>query len=128
MKAFSVVSPWGEMITSGKKSLEIRSWQPESLPMRNVALVQNDVRLVKEGQEDSNGFVIAIIDIVGSKPWIKKECNIAGCDESEFENGYLAWELANVRRLAEPVNVVAKRKFYALSIHETKEVMHSAET
>ncbi|KDM93283.1 ASCH domain-containing protein [Photobacterium galatheae] len=122
MKAFSVVSPWGEKIASGQKTLEIRSWQPETLPMKNIALVQNEIRLTQKGQTDPNGAVVAIVDIVGCKPWIQSESRQAGCDESEFVAGYVAWELGNVRKLNQPVKAMAKRKFYSLSASEVKAV------
>ncbi|WP_330961012.1 ASCH domain-containing protein [Photobacterium sp. 53610] len=84
MKAFSVVSPWGNIIANGQKTLEIRSWQPDTLPMKNIALVQNEIRLTQAGQIDPNGEVVAIVDIVGCKSWVQSECRQAGCDESEF--------------------------------------------
>lgn len=59
LKALSVVEPWGAMIVNGSKSLEIRSWSPEQLSMLNVALVQNNMRLTKNGDEDANGRIVA---------------------------------------------------------------------
>ncbi|ENQ1533089.1 ASCH domain-containing protein [Vibrio parahaemolyticus] len=74
MKALSVVQPWGSLIAKGTKSLEIRSWSPEKLPMHDIALVQNEVRLTANGQEDPNGIVVAIIDIVGCRYWDRSDC------------------------------------------------------
>ncbi|MGR5419383.1 ASCH domain-containing protein [Vibrio diabolicus] len=127
MKAISVVEPWGTMIADGIKSLEIRGWAPEHLPMQNVALVQNNKRLTKNGDED-DGEVVAIIDIVSCAPWVKEDCKFSGCDESEFENGWLAWRLSNVRKLNNPVAVIAKRKFYDLTSLETLAVKCELET
>ncbi|MDO3386038.1 ASCH domain-containing protein [Gilvimarinus sp. SDUM040013] len=115
MKALSVVAPWGAMIANKSKSLEIRSWQPEVLPIRDVALVQNRKRLTKCGEEDADGHVVAIVDIISCKPWEIEDCKFSGCDESDFEEGWLAWKLCNVRKLANPVTAVAKRKFYELA-------------
>lgn len=122
MKAFSVVSPWGNIIANGQKTLEIRSWQPDTLPMKNIALVQNEIRLTQADQIDPNGEVVAIVDIVGCKSWVQSECRQAGCDESEFVAGYLAWELGNIRKLSHPVKAMAKRKFYELSVSEATAV------
>lgn len=115
LKALSVVEPWGAMIVNGSKSLEIRSWSPEELPMLNVALVQNNMRLTKNGDEDDNGRIVAIVDIISCEPWEKKHCIYSGCDESEFEEGWLAWQLSNIRKLSNPVTATAKRKFYDLT-------------
>ncbi len=122
MKALSVIKPWGDLIVSGEKSLEIRSWKPTEVPMLNVALVQNSTRLMKDGEEDIDGQVIAIIDIIACKPWVKSDCNLSGCDESEFEEGWLAWEVANVRPLRKTTQAIAKRKFYELSCSEVEAI------
>ncbi|HFQ5259050.1 TPA: hypothetical protein ACGUXQ_004290 [Vibrio vulnificus] len=128
MKALSVVEPWGTMIANGLKSLEIRSWSPELLPMLNVALVQNNTRLTRDGDEDVDGRVVAIVDIVSSGPWVKEDCKHSGCDESEFEEGWLAWKLKNIRKLDNPVSAIAKRKFYDLTDSEAIAVKRELET
>ncbi len=127
LKALSVVQPWGEMIANGRKLLEIRSWSPERLPMLNVALVQNNIRLTRDGDEDVHGRVVAIVDIVACEPWAKEDCKYSGCEESEFEEGWLAWRLCNIRKLDNPVGAIAKRKFYDLSDAEAIAVKRELE-
>jgi len=122
LKAISVISPWGDMITNGKKILEIRSWEPNIIPMKNIALVQNKIRLSKENQVDPSGQIIAVIDILDTTPWVQEDCRIAGCDETQFSEGYIAWRIGNVRKLTNPVNAVAKRKFYDLSDSEANSI------
>ncbi|HDZ9177982.1 MULTISPECIES: ASCH domain-containing protein [Vibrio] len=122
MKALSVVEPWGTMIANKTKLLEIRTWRPEVLPMLNVALVQNSTRLTKDADEDLTGQVVAVVDIVSCEPWVKEDCEHSGCDESEFESGWLAWKLSNVRKLDNPVKAIAKRKFYDLADSEVTKV------
>jgi hypothetical protein len=127
LKALSVVEPWGSMIADERKLLEIRSWEPDHLPMLNVALVQNTKRLTKDGDEDFDGRVVAIIDIVSCVPWEKEDCRHSGCDESDFEEGWLAWKLVNIRKLDAPVIAVAKRKFYDLTNEEVLAVKQELE-
>lgn len=93
--------------------------------MRNVALVQNMVSLTKESAEDKEGYVVAIIDIVSCSSWEVEDCKYSGCDESEFEEGWLAWKLSNIRKLKQPVKAIAKRKFYDLSDAEEEAVKAS---
>ncbi|EGQ8019979.1 ASCH domain-containing protein [Vibrio alginolyticus] len=128
MKALSVVKPWGTMIADEIKSLEVRGWVPEQLPMLSVALVQNNKRLTKNGDEDVDGEVVAVIDIVSCVPWVKEDCKFSGCDESEFKDGWLAWRLSNIRKLNNPVSATAKRKFYNLTGEETLAVKRELET
>ncbi|MGR5194236.1 hypothetical protein ACPV4H_10100 [Vibrio rotiferianus] len=127
LKALSVVEPWGSMIADEIKLLEIRSWEPDHLPMLNVAVVQNTKRLTKDGDEDFDGRVVAIIDIVSCAPWEKEDCRHSGCDESDFEEGWLAWKLVNIRKLNAPVIAVAKRKFYDLTNEEVLAVKQELE-
>ena len=115
MNALSVVKPWGTKIANKEKTLEIRSWRPNSLPLKNIALVENKIKLVTEGQEDPNGYIVALVDIVGCKPWVKSDSTAAGLGESDFIDGYWAWQLENVKKLTKSINTVAKRKFYKLN-------------
>jgi len=115
LKAISILYPWGNMIANGEKNLEIRSWHPDTLPLKNIALVQNNIRLTKEINNDPDGQIIAIIDIISSRPWKKEDCKKSGCEESQFSEGFLAWEIKNVRKLTQPIKAVAKRRFYDLS-------------
>ncbi|HHY0368236.1 TPA: ASCH domain-containing protein [Vibrio parahaemolyticus] len=128
MKALSVVEPWGTMIANGTKLLEIRSWSPELLPILNVALVQNSTRLTRDGDEDVDGRVVAVVDIVSCELWKKEDCKHSGCDESEFEEGWFAWKLRNIKKLNNPVNAIAKRKFYVLTDVEAIAVKRELET
>tara|TARA_Y100001960_G_scaffold289071_1_gene328635 strand:- start:1700 stop:2077 length:378 start_codon:yes stop_codon:yes gene_type:complete len=122
MKALSVVTPWGNLIANEDKSLEIRTWKPEQLPMLNVAIVQNSQPLSETLQEDENAEIVAIVDFVGVKPFVKADCERACEKESEFEDNWLAWEIANVRKLSTPIKAVAKRKIYELSDSELKQL------
>ncbi|WP_211090190.1 ASCH domain-containing protein [Pseudothauera nasutitermitis] len=38
--ALSIVSPQGENIASGRKTLEVRSWQPPALPLHDLLIVE----------------------------------------------------------------------------------------
>jgi hypothetical protein len=40
-QALSIVAPNGGRIAQGLKTLEIRSWQPEYLPLKNLVIVEN---------------------------------------------------------------------------------------
>lgn len=50
--ALSVIAPAGDLIRSGKKTLEIRQWIPESIPLRDLVIVQNKIRLSRDGVSD----------------------------------------------------------------------------
>ena len=60
MIALSVVSPAGSRIRSKEKIIEVRDWLPDDLPLCELLIVQNEVRLSSKGiTEDSKGKVVA---------------------------------------------------------------------
>jgi hypothetical protein len=110
MHALSIVSPHGMNIASGKKTLEIRSWRPESLPVRDLLIVENSSFLSIDNPIDLNGKAVAIVDIEEIHEWQPSE--VAEACSSGWEPGYWAWSLSNVRPITTERVVPAKRKLY----------------
>lgn len=50
--ALSVVAPSAERIVQGQKTLEIRSWQPQTIPLKNLVIVENQYFLRNEGEQE----------------------------------------------------------------------------
>ncbi len=111
MKALSVVQKAGKLISSGEKTLEIRKWKLDELPLVNLAIVQNKRRLTKEDPIDPNGSVVAVVDVTHIRKWTPEDAEET-C--SEWEEGWLAWELKNVRKVTSPLAAPAKRKIYEI--------------
>ena len=111
MKALSVIVKAGFAIASGKKSLEIRRWKPATLPLMDLAIVQNGRRLTEENPVDPEGQVVAVVDVWCVRPWRKEDAE-AAC--SEWEDGWLAWELENVRAVVNGPRVPAKLRIYEI--------------
>lgn len=116
-KALSIVFPYGEKIASGEKTIEVRSWQPPTVPLKDVVIVQNHRLLVKDGEEDIEGSALAIVDFVAVKPWTEAEVQKA-CVKN-FVAGYYGWHIENVRPLTRAQKAVAKRKIYQIELVET---------
>ncbi|MBK0064796.1 MULTISPECIES: ASCH domain-containing protein [unclassified Acinetobacter] len=112
-KALSIVAPGCERIVSGLKKLEIRSWQPEQLPLRDLVIVQNTQFLYQNGDEQA-GEAIAMIDIIAVHPWSENEVEVACANH--WEAGYWAWEITNVRPIVPRLKTVAKRKIYQIEL------------
>ncbi len=108
-KALSVVAPWGAAIAAGEKRLEVRSWQPTSLPLLDLVIVENGKRLTQPEETDPHGLAVALVDVPSVAPW-RPEDAAAAC--SAWEPGWVAWSLTNVRPLVPGVSVEAKRKLY----------------
>lgn len=114
-QTLSIVSPSGSRIRSGRKTIEVRRWRPETLPLRNLLIVQNDVFLNEEMTEDASGRVVAIVDVVKVRPWTEGDLERSAA--TEFEEGWLAWELENVRPAAYNRYVPAKRRIYETELN-----------
>lgn len=110
-QALSIVVPSGTRIAQGLKTLEVRSWLPEQLPLKNLVIVENQHYLNKDGDEEL-GRAVAIVDVVSAHPWRPDEFD-AAC-ANYWAEGYFAWVLENVRAIDPPLAVVAKRNIYTV--------------
>lgn len=115
--ALSVVEPAGDRIRAGLKTLEIRRWKPEHLPLRDLLIVQNKVRLSSTGPvEDANGTAVAIVDVVDVREWQPEEVG-ASC-ATRWEAGWLAWELQNIRPFQTVHPIPARLRLYTVFLEE----------
>jgi len=116
MLALSIVAPHGKSIASGRKTIEVRSWRPAQLPLRNLLIVENGIFLTEEGQSDPDGMAVALVDIEEIHHWQPSEVQ-AACSDN-WEPGYWAWSLSNIRPILGVVRVSAHRKLYEIQASE----------
>jgi hypothetical protein len=109
MDALSIVYPAATNIAAGKKTLEIRSWKPPTVPLRNLLIVENRRRLDREGDVDPDGLAVAVIDIEEVRDWTEED---AKRDGHTFVAGYHAWVISNMRPIQSPFRVSAERLIY----------------
>lgn len=110
MKALSIVRPNGGRIASGEKTLEVRRWRPDLGPGEDLLIVENGRFLHTEGDEDEDGIAVAIVRVKAVRPFVLADMQ-AACAGS-FADGWLAWELSDVRPVTHPVTVRAARGIY----------------
>ncbi len=115
-RALSVLAPAGHLIRSGRKTLEIRQWKPEfDLPIFDLLIIQNAKRLSSTGlSHDPDGTVVAMVNVLRVRKW-EKEDMVASCSQT-FEEGWLAWELQNIRKFDYPLSVPARRRIYQVDL------------
>ncbi len=114
-QALSVLSPAGSLIRSGRKTIEVRDWQPPTLPLHNLLIVQNSVSLSDETPADDAGAVVALVDVVAVRNWTPEDLEKSRSEK--FEEGYQAWELTNVRPAAYNRFVPARLGVYELEVN-----------
>ncbi|WP_180059550.1 ASCH domain-containing protein [Acinetobacter sp. YH12128] len=111
--ALSIVAPSGSNIVCGLKTLEIRSWQPEHLPLKDLVIVENQRYLHESGDEDT-GRAVAMVDVYDVHAWTETEVEQA--QATYWAAGYWAWRLENIRMIDWDIPVPAKRDIYLIEI------------
>ena len=113
--ALSIVAPNGTKILEGIKQIEVRSWTPQELPLKNLVIVENK-NFLNDGLQEEQGIAIAIVDIESIHEWKQDEIKIACA--SYWEDGYFAWVITNVRPFPVPMSVIAIKKIYTLDFKD----------
>jgi hypothetical protein len=110
IKALSIVRPGGRRIASGEKTLEVRRWQPNLAASEDLLIVENGRYLRRDGDRDDDGVAVAIVKVKAVRPFTVAD--IAAACASSFEEGWLAWELTDVRPVRSTGYVLAARGIY----------------
>ena len=110
--ALSIVTPNGIRIAEGIKTLEVRSWVPIKLPIKDLLIVENQNFLVKDTEEE--GVAVALVDVDSIHAWRNDEIEPACA--TAWDEGYFAWVLSHVRPIKQPLKVLAKRKIYQVEL------------
>ncbi|MCR4537197.1 ASCH domain-containing protein [Pseudomonas sp. 18.1.10] len=105
-----MVRPSGGRIASGEKTLEVRRWYPNLDPSDDLLIVENGRFLHSDGDEDDNGIAVAIVRVKAVRPFVLADMQ-AAC-ASYFEDGWLAWELCDLRPVTHSVGIRAARGIY----------------
>lgn len=82
----------------------------------DLLIVENQHYLSSSHEVDPDGLAVAIVKIGNVRPFTRIDMK-AAC-ASSYEEGWLAWEITDVRSFLKPFRVVAARKIYELDIFE----------
>jgi len=114
VRALSIVKPAGQRIAEGRKTIEVRRWRPDLAPDEDLLIVENGRYLMTEGDEDRDGRVVAIVRVGAVRPFTLSDMQAATA--RSFEEGWLAWELHDVRAVTSSAQVLAARRLYQLEL------------
>lgn len=115
IKALSIVRPGGSLIAAGRKTLEVRRWSPDLHPSEDLLIVENGRFLHRDGEEDEDGVPVALVRVMGVRPFILDD--MAAACAGSFEEGWLAWQLGHVRPLRTDKRVRAARRLYEVDFY-----------
>lgn len=100
MKALSVRQPWAELIASGRKNVEVRSWHTlhrgPLLVCAGAAWHRLGVEL--HGRVGERGVAVCVVDLVDCCALVVDHAPRACLDVSSYV-AHWAWVLANPRRV-----------------------------
>ncbi|MZY22943.1 ASCH domain-containing protein [Enterobacter hormaechei] len=119
-QALSILKPAVDLILDGKKNIEIRSWLPPEIPMKNVVIVQNQKYLSSDEDMD-DGVALAIVDFTEFKVWTEDDYNERGPSVSlgrTWKEGYFTWKIENIRRLIKPIRCKAMKGIYQVELKD----------
>ena len=89
IKALSVKQPWANLIASGKKTIETRTWKTG---FRGELLIVSS----KIPKIEPAGKTVAVVKLVDCRIMRSEDEDMALCD---IYNGAHAWILENIRRI-----------------------------
>jgi len=107
MKAISVKQPWANMIASGVKTIEVRTW---STKHRGPILIVSSLR----PNIPPAGAAVAVADLVDCRPMEQQDAEHACCP---FQLGAYAWQLTGIRPL-EPFPVSGRLGLYEVAVEQ----------
>lgn len=116
IKALSVVAPSGSLIACGEKTLEVRRWQPDITPDEDLLIIENRNYLYQDGEEDPQGRAVALVRIKIVRKF--EQTDIAAARASYYEDGWLAWELTDIRPVSYDQNIIAVRGIYQVEFDD----------
>ena len=111
LTALAVLSPAGKLIAQGRHRIELRSWQPEQLPLRDLLIVESQRQIAHAEQWDPDACGVALVDVLSVKPWVGAP-------------GMYAWELSNIRPICPKLGPLPARSgLYPVQLCATREAM-----
>ncbi len=105
MKALSIKQPWANMIASGEKTIETRTWCTD---YRGPLLIVSS----KTPRIEPAGYALAVAKLIDCRPMTKDDEEEACC---EIYPSAHAWVLTNIRRI-DPFPIRGKLGLYDVNV------------
>ena len=105
-KALSLKQPWANMICSGEKTIETRTWNTHYRGDLVICSSQSP-------KVEPYGCALCIVELYGTEPMTKAHEKGACCDV--YDRAW-AWHLRSIRPLKKPVPVKGKLGIFDLEL------------
>lgn len=107
MKCISVKQPWANLIASGKKTIETRTWNTN---YRGKILIASS----RKPNIYPAGYVVAMVTLIDCRDMELEDEDFACCGHRE---GLKAWVLDDIRKI-KPIPVKGQLSIYESGIEE----------
>lgn len=135
MKALSLANPWAQLVVSGFKSIDARSWSTDyrgellicskatssqSLEKAVLDVIEEETELVFEATDFFvNGAILGKVTLVDVRPFTQNDLEESWMDPTDFESnqGLLyAWVFENAEPIAEPLPIRGKARLFNVAL------------
>lgn len=107
--ALAVLSPAGKLIAQGRHRLELRSWCPPLVPLRDLLIIESRRQVASDDQLDPEAAGVALVDVLSVEAW-------------PGTPGMYAWKLGNVRPIIPKLSPLPARSgLYTLCLSSLAE-------
>ncbi len=116
MRVLTITQPWAELVASGAKEWETRSWTTsyrglvaihaaKGYPGYARDFASAEFTLGRLSKRIALGAIIAVAELVGVRRADEVALEVSALERlyGDYSPGRFAWRLANVRRLTEPI-------------------------
>lgn len=123
-RALSVRQPWAELILTGRKRYELRSW---STSYRGWVFIHSGLRVDSEAvgltgfhkQALQTGALVGVVEIVDCTPFTEAMADEMRCSLAyfgEWAPNLCAWELAAPSRLNTPISYPGRLGLFRVGV------------
>lgn len=135
MKAISLQNPWAQLVVSGFKTVEAKTWTTDyrgellicsksrsdkSLEKAVLDVIEEETDLAFEQSEFFvNGAVLGKVQLVDVRPLTEDDLEESWMDPAELEEAetpLYAWVFENAEPIAEPIEVKGKPRLFDMEL------------
>lgn len=135
MKAISLQNPWAQLVVSGFKTVEAKTWTTDyrgellicskarsdkSLEKAVLDVIEEETELAFEQSEFFvNGAVLGKVNLVDVRPLTEDDLEESWMDPAELDNAQeplYAWVFEDAEPIAEPVPVKGKPRLFDVQL------------
>jgi hypothetical protein len=121
--ALTVRQPWAELIISGRKSIEVRTWitNYRGLVWLHAGRYVDEMLDLRFGITDPpRGAFVGRVQLLSITPFDHERWELwrdRHLDPGHYRPGLFAWAMASPQRLSQPISAVGQRGLFPIEVN-----------